>query len=162
MVVHVLQTSRRCTIGLKLPHPSTPSRLTLLGNPENHQAPANSLESVTAAATQCLADTPTILPTASLEFRLHTTPTASRHPSIGYSLPHPPHQVVQLSSDTTRIFNLLPADPQAASASPGLQIDQLTTDSRSRWRLTSSALHWRCRLSSFGWFQVGDCHFYIT
>ena len=64
------------------------SHLTPPVNLENSQFPAISLESTTAAATRCPADTPTISPTASSEFELRPTPAAST--SIAQLLVTPP------------------------------------------------------------------------
>jgi hypothetical protein len=112
------------------------SHLTPPLNLENNQFPAISLESATAAATECPVDTSTVS-----EFDLHPTLAAST--SIAQLLATPtssstvaekhnvnfgvvPHSVLPFSSFSIPApGNLLPADPQAAQASPRSQIDQL-------------------------------------
>ncbi|KAI0246131.1 hypothetical protein BJV78DRAFT_1286705 [Lactifluus subvellereus] len=121
------------------------SHLTPPADLENNQFPAISLESATAATNQGPADTPTVPPTASSEFDLHSTPAAPTSVAqLLVTLPSSiivpeqhntdldvvPHSIVPSMSFSSFSIpapgNPLPADPQAASASPGSQIDQLT------------------------------------
>ncbi|KAI0247171.1 hypothetical protein BJV78DRAFT_955483 [Lactifluus subvellereus] len=121
------------------------SHLTPPVNLENNQFPAISFESATVAAIPGPADTPTTSPAPSSEFDLHSTLAAST--SIAQLLVIPPSSGTVATQHNTELGvvppsiipgmpfssvstpapgNPLPPDPQAASASPGSQIDQLT------------------------------------
>ena len=118
-------------------------------NLEDNQLPAISLVSATASTNQGPADTPTIPPTASSEFDHRSIPAASTwiaqplvtlpssstlaaeqyNADLG-AVPHPIVPVMPISSFSIPVpGNAVPADPQAASASPS-QVDQLTPGPR--------------------------------